>query len=248
MLAQSTRLSWDSSFFGFGVARIDAPELSAEALTECLESLRAQDVSLVYWAAAHESAINRAAAEQCAARLVDLRTTYRRALGQSSEPRAVPSAPIELSVYESPHSCAALDQLAIETGVYSRFATDPRISTADYERLYRTWIANSVNGQLAEKVLVLRDTARSQQPIVGYITLATKGGYGDIGLLAVHSDYRGKSLGRCLVDAALAWSREHGHERAQVITHARSTAACRLYEACGYQVALIEAYYHIWLD
>lgn len=109
--------------------------------------------------------------------------------------------------------------------------------------MYKTWIRNSVNGQIADAVLVARHAGR----IAGMVTVGRKDGRGDIGLFAVHPEMRGKNLGTALALSARDWFCRQGLESAQVVTQRSNTGACRLYEKCGYRVEKVEYYYHFWL-
>ena len=79
------------------------------------------------------------------------------------------------------------------------------------------------------------------------VTLGEKNLRGDIGLIAVHPDHRGKKMGENLVYAAQTWFRSHGYTEGQVVTQGRNNAACNLYTKCGYVVEKEEYFYHIWL-
>lgn len=55
-------------------------------------------------------------------------------------------------------------------------------------------------------------------------------------LESVHVDehHRNAGIGRSLVEAAVAWGREHGCYRAQLTSHGSRTDAHRFYERCGF--------------
>ena len=79
------------------------------------------------------------------------------------------------------------------------------------------------------------------------VTLGNKNGKGDIGLLAVGADYRGRNYGRILVQAAQKWFLTNGYQEGQVITQGDNYPAYHLYEKCGYSVEKVEYFYHFWL-
>jgi len=137
-----------------------------------------------------------------------------------------------------------LEHLAVEAGIYSRFRVDPRIPKEKCADLYSRWIRNSTNRQLADAVLVARQSGK----IVGMVTVGVKNGAGDIGLIATDASVRGNKLGSALVLAAQEWARKRGLKRAQVVTQGENTAACKLYEKCGYRAARTENFYHFWIQ
>jgi ribosomal protein S18 acetylase RimI-like enzyme len=55
--------------------------------------------------------------------------------------------------------------------------------------------------------------------------------------LAVDPAARGRGIGRQLVDACLAFAREHGASRVELLSSSRLTAALRLYEQVGFRYA-----------
>jgi Acetyltransferases len=133
--------------------------------------------------------------------------------------------------------------LAFQAGLYCRFNTDPNLPQTWFLKIYSKWIENSVNGSIATRVIVIRHDNK----IIGMATLGTKNARGDIGLLAVNPNFRGKKLGTKLVYAAQAYFIEQGFSRAQVVTQKINLLACKLYEKCGFHQEKIENFYHFWL-
>ncbi len=136
-----------------------------------------------------------------------------------------------------------LEALAIESGLYSRFNTDPKITRQNFEKIYKLWIYNSATRDNAKTVLIIK----RDQKIVGMVTLGEKNDRGDIGLLAVDPSYRGMGLGKILVYAAQDWCVTQGYQTGQVVTQKTNIPAAKLYENCGYKVEKIENFYHFWL-
>jgi dTDP-4-amino-4,6-dideoxy-D-galactose acyltransferase len=235
-------LTWDTNFFGFKVFKITEGRHSEEEFILILDELRSQQCTLAYWQA--EPAIRTALEPTILSRggsLVDLKTTFIRSLDSiaASDPEKDPViVPYSPSMPES-----GMISLAIQSGLYSRFAVDSRIPKEKFESLYTTWILRSISRDIAEEVLVHFDG----ETICGMITLGNKDGRGDIGLVAVDEQSRGKNIGVKLVEAAMRWFKQHGYTTTQVVTQGQNLAACRLYEKCGYHVESSDPYYHIWL-
>ncbi|MBL0026768.1 MAG: GNAT family N-acetyltransferase [Saprospiraceae bacterium] len=112
----------------------------------------------------------------------------------------------------------------------------------NFEKLYNQWIINSVNKTFAEEVLVYN----IDNSIVGFVTLGIKTSIGQIGIMSVDSQYRGIGIGRALITAAERWFSIHNYSGIQVITQGDNTAACRLYERCGFSKGNVEYFYHVW--
>jgi dTDP-4-amino-4,6-dideoxy-D-galactose acyltransferase len=145
--------------------------------------------------------------------------------------------------YSSSLPFSQLEKLAIQSGIFSRFAIDNRFSHEKFTALYKTWIRKSISGEMADEVLVIRQNNH----IAGMITLSNKNGVGNIGLIAVDEEFRGRKFGQQLVCDAHRWFIKQGCHTAYVVTQGENLPACRLYEKCGYQQIKIEFYYHFWL-
>lgn len=174
--------------------------------------------------------------------LADRKTTYFQRLGGIDHQQPLSTAPIVH--YAEPVPTKKLEDLAIQSGEYSRFNVDPRIPTERFEELYRTWIRKSVDRSFADAVMVVQG---DDGEIAGMVTLGEKNGRGDIGLIAVNVECRGKGYGRALVYTALEFFRSKGTLDAQVVTQGGNGPACKLYEATGYSVEKQENYFHFWL-
>jgi len=232
-------LNWDSDVFGFGVAKILPEQLNENDLTAALQALKKQNIKLVYWASDSQDAISQKAAQAQQGFLADRKVTYLMSL----EHHQITAHGNIIEEYKETTPSEALEFLALQSGLYSRFTADPKISNEIFEKIYKLWIANSTNKQLAQAVLVVK----KNQQLAGMITLGDKNKRGDIGLLAVHPDYRGLKIGADLVYAGQAWFAKHGFKQSQVVTQCDNKPACALYEKCGYAIEKIENFYHFWL-
>ena len=236
-----THLEWDSSFFGFKVARINLL-LSDEAdLTRTLRLLHDNKYRLVYWyvpAGQHE---NSRIALAHGGFLADEKVTYVKELAD------ILSSPRAIKYFSIPYLDATPDtsiiNLALQSGEYSRFRLDPMFPRELCDKLYTCWITRSVNKEIAWEVLMVKEC----NELIGLITLATKDNRGDIGLVAVAEQARGKGIGRVLVTDADSYFIERGFTHAQVVTQKRNLKACGLYESCGYHIENVENIFHFWL-
>jgi dTDP-4-amino-4,6-dideoxy-D-galactose acyltransferase len=235
-------LSWDSDFFGFIVARIMPYRLTVSELKSMLDSLKNENVSLVYWASDPEDQESQEGARRLGGFLADRKVTYAIDLELGPQDLLVAAAS-RIEEYAEPTTTADLEHLAIQSGLFSRYNVDPRISKEQFERLYRHWIRKSVNRTLADTVFV----AREGQRIVGMVTVVIKHGQGAIGLISVDERVRRKNIGVNLVRTAQRWAIESGCRHVQVVTQGDNIAGCRMYEKCGFHIKKIEYFYHFWL-
>ncbi len=234
-------LDIDSEIFGFPVAKILPAKLGRRELGQVIDILRREGVRLAFWSSDPEDAESQRAARLFQGFLSDKKVTY--IADTAGNPAAAPDIDGDIEAYTDTLPCPELESLACQIGKNSRFGADPRIPETVCFAMYRRWIRNSVNRQLADAVLVVRQAYK----IVGMVTLGKKNGRGDIGLFAVDPAMRRKNLGISLVHAAGEWTRRKGLRYAQVVTQRKNVAACRLYEKCGYRMEKMEFFYHFWL-
>ncbi len=233
-------LKWDSNFFGFTVCRINDPNLSSDKLAEVLKLLHSLEIDLIYYASKENKLKD---LEGISAfydiKLVDKKTTF--AKNKINSISNFNHSGI-ISEYKENYPEKKLIQLAIESGVYSRFNLDKRIGSKKYQDLYSLWIIDSVSKKIAKEVLVFR----VENKIAGFVTLGEKNKRGDIGIIAVDSFCRGKGIGKSLMFTAENWFNEKQYTSIQVVTQGENIQACRLYESCGYIIEKVEYFYHIW--
>ncbi|WLE98289.1 MAG: GNAT family N-acetyltransferase [Candidatus Electrothrix communis] len=133
--------------------------------------------------------------------------------------------------------------LAIESGIYSRFKLDENIDEIKFNDLYKKWIVNSVKKEIAAGVLIYE----IDNKLAGLITFDKSHGVGKIGIIAVDKCYRRRSVGSFLLTAAEYYLYEAGCDKITIATQDCNKAACQLYEKNGYHIDGAEYVYHIWL-
>lgn len=237
--AETQMLTWDTDVLGYKVAKILPACLDIKALQQALKELKSKDVRLVFWAADSTDSLSQQAALVENGFLADRKTTFLIDLSVLPSLASVP----EVECYSEDVPTVELEALALQSGLYSRFRTDPRITEQQFEKVYKLWMLNSTRKLIADKILVIK----IQQKIVGMATLGEKNGRGDIGLLAVAEDCRGKGYGAKLVQAAQYVFKQKGYQWSQVVTQGDNDPACRLYQHCGYEIEKVENFYHFWL-
>ena len=233
-------LEWDSNFFGFTVARILQKKIGIQDLRRVLNELKTHNVTVAYWAIDNRDLESRIAAESLDGFLADQKITY--AIQLDGKKTAFKSYG-DVEVYQRKEPCVDLERLSIQSGEYSRFNVDPNFSRRQFENLYKIWIKKSTDQTVGGSVLVFRD----DNSIIGMIAIGHHDDVGQIHLIAVDENYRGKKIGSALIDAAHRTFWERGNKTARVITQKKNFPACRLYEKWGYQIEKIEYFYHFWL-
>lgn len=231
-------LDWDTDFFGLKVARITEPTLEEQELSEIISDLKAKGVNLVYWSSSRE--IEEVILKQYDGILADKKITFTIDLESLNYKKHISTDIVE--AFKQSMRISDIQNLAFQSGEHSRFVVDNKIPREKFLGLYSTWIRRSLNKEISEEVFVIRDGKR----VVGMVTLGNKNGRGDIGLLAVDRNYRGKQYGQKLVHASQLWFINSGYQFSQVVTQGANIPACNLYKKCGYSVEAVEYFYHFW--
>ncbi|UOQ55180.1 GNAT family N-acetyltransferase [Hymenobacter cellulosivorans] len=232
-------LPWDTDFLGFPVAQLCPVASSLGSITEALEQARRQNIRLLYWFVDPSDAEAVVTAQGLGARLVDRKVTYSMPVATGAEPWAEGIEPIS-------EVTPQLRSLALQSGYYSRFRTDPGFAPKVYKQLYTRWIESSVAGSMAREVLVYRPAPATRE--VGLLTLGVHNGCARIGLLSVEEMARGQAIGTKLIMAAQHRAAEWGLSTIQVVTQQENTKACRFYERCGFRPEQVQHIYHIWME
>lgn len=229
-------LNWDSNFFNIKVSRINEIISDQVQLENILIELKRLGIELSYYSAPNPLDNFELPSDFYEFNLVDKKTTYLKKIEKVDIHNKL------VSEYDADYPDDKLINLAIQSGIYSRFNVDKKIGRKNYEKLYEEWIINSVNKKLAKKVLVYKE----ESGIIGFITLGVKNMIADIGIIAVDSDYRGQGIGKILMAAAENWFANNHYNQIQVVTQGDNLPACKLYETSGYKVTRMEYFYHLW--
>jgi dTDP-4-amino-4,6-dideoxy-D-galactose acyltransferase len=236
-MLQSKKLSWDSNFFGINIAKIETDQSSATAILEAIDQLKNEDIKLIYIFS--QKALEIAEYNSDNLQFIDVgpKVLYHKKLQKA------PDYYTQIESYKAAEASDKLYDLALQSGVYSRFKLDPKLPRDAYEKLYSIWIENSVNRSIADEVLVFMENGQ----IAGMVTLSKKGDWGDIGLIAVDETFRGKKIGHHLLNAAYKYFFDRGITELGVETQLNNLGACRFYEANEFLVHKVEYLYHCWI-
>lgn len=142
------------------------------------------------------------------------------------------------------HNFEEIRQLALESGVYSRFNVDQNFNNEEFEKLYTSWIEQSIQKKIAFDVLV---ATKWNNIIVGFMTLNKKSEIlADIGLVAVSASERGKGIASQLLHNSFQKLKLLGYEKVQVVTQFENIPAMNLYQNAGFEIKERTFIYHYW--
>lgn len=227
-------LEWDSRFFKIKIGRVQLFQLTESILSELYIHKAEGGFELIYLFCKEASSQNEAFIVKKNGALVDLKVTYHKPIS----PKPLNEIP-SIENYSGPLTDELLE-LALASGHQSRFKKDPKLAPF-YNSLYTQWILKSLDGSLADAILV----HRTDNKMTGFVTLKNNAGIGQIVLIAVNAQERGKGIGRQLLQAADNWYRANTIQHCTVVTQLDNLAACKLYENHGYTIEKIERIYHL---
>ena len=160
---------------------------------------------------------------------VDLRLTYFKNLKRLNADNP------DVHPFSGPMTESLLS-LAMESGIFSRFHTDPKFVNQEFEKLYQIWIEKAM---IQNEVLLAKSQA-------GFVTCSIAECDAHIGLIAVKKDQRGKGWGKKLIQAAENFAIKKGAQTMTIGTQSANLPASMLYQSAGYQLIRSQFVYNYW--
>jgi dTDP-4-amino-4,6-dideoxy-D-galactose acyltransferase len=237
-------LPWDTEFFGFRIARVCGDTLKNEQVVKIDEWSRSNGVRCLYFLSQAYDSVTIQIAERHGFGLVDIRVTFEHRMMDSHD-SICSDLPAGICIRPAqPDDLSGLQVMARTGHRETRFFSDSHFPRQRAEDLYSTWITLEVQGR-AEKVLISASAAN--QPL-GYISchLDPIRQEGQIGLVGVSPEIRGRGIGKNLVQAAIGWFKTQGAQKVTVVTQGNNQAAQRLYQQCGFLSRDLQLWYHKW--
>ncbi|SFB61522.1 GNAT family N-acetyltransferase [Algoriphagus aquimarinus] len=212
-----TPLPFDTQLFNYPVGRIS---INTDWNEENF-AIAAKEFQLIYLFSKSPVAFNNPSIQ-----LVDIKMTFEKHIDNPTE---IPEIkPFQKSLSKE------LQDLAFESGAYSRYKLDTRLNQEEFEKLYRIWIQKAWE---SNSVLQAPD-------LQGMVTYSVDAKAAKVGLIAVSKESQGKGWGKKLMKAAEATAFSLGAETIEVSTQETNIPACKLYESLGYKLAEKTFVYH----
>lgn len=225
-------LEWDSNFLSKKVGMMQVCD------EEFIPTPEMEAYDLLYVFSPTELTFPAAFAGHFSVQLVDEKLTFHKSVSHMEKPDA--------AIFSLPADYIPdvhFEELAIQSGVRSRFSVDERFPDEKFRELYRLWLQRSVNRSLADEVLVWQ----SDDTIAGFITLKMRSVFAEIGLVAVDHQFRGRGIADKLMAAADAAVMKDGRcNEIRVVTQGANKPACGLYIKSSYTILSRQFVYHCW--
>jgi dTDP-4-amino-4,6-dideoxy-D-galactose acyltransferase len=233
-------LQWDSDLFGYNVANILASEPTLKEFDTLIGEMKNQHIKLAYWSTSNSFNLQDEISKKHNGLLVDLKTTYCKVLSEKNDDFKIDE---HATIFPGNKPDSSLYEIALQCGEYSRFRNDLNIPYTVFKKMYNIWIEKSASKELADDILIYN----VNNEIAGLVTLYVKDSVGHIGLIGVHSNFRGKGIGSKLIIAAIEYFKKAGCKSIEVVTQGLNKAACALYEKNGFSIKSQFSLYHFWL-
>jgi dTDP-4-amino-4,6-dideoxy-D-galactose acyltransferase len=236
-------LDWDTNFFGRKIGRWNTGRLSREILAELDAWRKENDIECLYYLASADDPDTVALAEENGFHLVEVRLIYERKLAgwdPEHRPCDAPRVQVRPSRVED---IPALQEIAKNAYVGSRFYFDRRFDEEQWQAYYRYWVKKSVEGG-ADLAL----TAEIDGDIVGYITglVDKEKNEGIYELTGVRDDARRHGVGQELFRSGIDWYVRHRVPYIWVATQGRNIPTQRMIQRDGFISQACQLYYHKW--
>lgn len=138
-------------------------------------------------------------------------------------------------------SSKTLYELAIASGIYSRFRLDPQLNIY-FECLYRYWLDLAFREPENYFLLAMPD----ENGFSGLLLGSIRGTTGRIELFAVAEVARQRGIGQALWQQAVTRFLRHEVNSVSVATQQENLGACRFYEKIGFLLESSNAIWHLW--
>ena len=236
-------LPWDSSHFGFAIARARPRHLDLLTFRQLESACIDQGIDCLYFLADAADQATISILQQGRFDMVDIRLTL-----AGPVCNLISDRPAEEFLYRFGHKGDLEGLLPIAGDSYqmSRFYTDQRFDRGKTSEMYRAWLINSLTAAYADAVVVAE---LAGQP-VGYVTchLQNAAGEANLGLVGVAASARGMGCMKGMLHFLGHWLISREISRANVVTQGKNIPAQRAYQRNGFRTRSVELWFHKWFQ
>ena len=227
---------WDVRFFRKNIARLVPGILSERVMADALRECKKEKVDCLFARLESDVQKNVRIAEKNGFSLMSTRASYE---AEFSKTREVTIAVRLAERADVP----TLRRMARTLSRESRFSRDPVVGVRKAERLYEAWIESLLSDHKLSGYVMI---ATIDEKAVGFFASSEKGPLVHIELIFVDEQFRGRSIGRGLLQACINTYVQRGFHRYVVATQGSNVPAQRLYQSFGFKITKMELDYHKW--
>jgi dTDP-4-amino-4,6-dideoxy-D-galactose acyltransferase len=223
-------LIWDSTFFSRKIGELELTSCEPHHLKNVLDRAKQKGFKYVICKMTSQDTSLSKLLESAGFYLTDIGVIFAIEPGSFVSQNMKKWPPIRRSVRTAqPGDIAVLKRMATALFRDSRFYNDPFFSREDADRLYQSWVENSVKGEAADVVFCV--------PRIGFVTCRKSGRYsGEIVLIGIKRGFRGKGFGTALVGEAMRWFERERVKSVSVRTQLKNMKAVNFYVSLGFKL------------
>lgn len=236
-------LEWDSNFFKKTIGKIEINKLSDELQLAEVLATEKENYDLIYLFSPEDILLpENTFFTNFTLTKVDTKVIYSWQLKTNKKDLVENTRSSAVINYSADKLSKELALLVYDSGIHSRYFTDPNFSIKEFENMYYIWAEKSLKREIADYFFVTKEKA-----INSFVTLKiNKNRFGTIGLISVNKNLRGKGIGSQLLDKVKLTCIKHKLLGFTVATQKANTNACRFYEKNGCVVLSKTNVYHLW--
>ena len=133
----------------------------------------------------------------------------------------------------------------------TRFHNDPKITKEQADEMQALWVKNCYYQKLADKIIIVR----KGNDILGYaaieilkgISFSGKMKIANIVLIAVDKKFKGKGIGRVLIQESSDWAKSNGCSFLAAGTQIINNASVKFYQKNGFKLQSSVLSFHKWM-
>lgn len=229
------RLKWDSAFFGFEVGYME-PKNGL-----CTDVL---DFDLVYLESDIPEYSKKFDFNDLKLLKENFVNTYTEEKVLFSKRLNVLTEPCSMNQFkEYTHMDTEIKDLVIQSGKYSRYNLDPKFPHFLFESMYIKWLEKSLDSPDIKTIGLLSSRGESIGVVIVNLTDPL---VGKIDIIAINQEYRGKNIGRVLLDITDKVIYDSGRRIVDVVTQSCNASAMRFYQKNGFTIKESKYIYHLW--
>jgi dTDP-4-amino-4,6-dideoxy-D-galactose acyltransferase len=228
------KLTWDSDFFGFGIAQLEELH-EASDLIFVDEFAKSNNIRLVQALADLKNTKFIEILENSGFHYVDTRVDFVMELNKKGN-KNIHWIQANESDIEDIKSIA--DSLFID----SRFF-HPIFDQARANELFNLWAEKAVKGEFDN--LCLKSTLNGTEELTGLVTIKFLNEKdARIGLIGVSRKHLGKGIGTYLIDSAITFLKENDFEKLFIATQGKNLGAINLYIKSGFKIKSLHNWFY----
>lgn len=219
---------WDTDFFKIDVGYVNLGRN---------ELIKENDFDLVY-------VFSEYSLEDYTEYEIDVKLIFENDLSKNIGPKIKIETGISISDYvDSEVNYELIKNLAISSGLFSRFKKDKRIGLKKFEELYELWIQKNISSDEDDILVVIKESL-----IIGFVSISYDSikRIAIIDLIAISEKHRGQGIGRFLLSTLKEKCMEKDIIKIRVATQEQNVGAIALYEKSGFELVNRTFVYHLW--